>query len=179
MMKQNLSISADFLKLIALAGVLLVGLGADSLVTDQPVSWDYVPGHVVPSGIDQFGYIHAQIVPFGPTFLVYVPTYVDGKGPYWLELDTGCQITLLSSAVFSPPPFAYVQTGCGFGGTKQVSDACVGSIQVGNSFQSQVEVWFGQVPPTFHQNFPVVGLLGANFLSHYKLTIDYPNQGVT
>jgi len=140
---------------------------------------DHPGGHEV---VGAGAVAHAE-VPFrlaGPVKpLVLVPAFVNGRGPYEFVLDTGASATVLSPELASvlrlETTAAEPMTGAG--GMLQATLGRVGSLTVGNGALQDVAVMvadflgeLGRVVGT-----PLDGILGYNFLRHFRVTLDYPS----
>jgi len=142
----------------------------------------YPGGH--PGGYEVAGAgasAHAE-VPFrlaGPVKpLVLVPAFVNGRGPHTFVLDTGASATVLSPqlAALLRIETTAAEPMTGAGGMLQATLGRVGSLTVGSAALANVAVMvadflgeLGRVVET-----PLDGILGYNFLRHFRVTLDYP-----
>jgi len=128
------------------------------------------------------GAAHAEVAfrlaaPVKP--LVLVPAFVNGRGPQTFVLDTGASTTVLSPALAEALRIETVaaEPMTGAGGTLQATLGRVGSLTVGGAALQDVSVMvadflteLGSVVGT-----RLDGVLGYNFLRHFRVTLDYPN----
>lgn len=124
---------------------------------------------------------HAE-VPFrlaGPVKpLVLVPAFVNGRGPHTFVLDTGASATVLSPELAAALRLETVaaEPMTGGGGMLQATLGRVALLTVGSAALQDVAVMvadflgeLGRVVGT-----PLDGILGYNFLRHFRITLDYP-----
>ena len=111
--------------------------------------------------------------------LVLVPAFVNGHGPHTFVLDTGASSTVLSPGLAAALRIETVATEpmTGAGGTLQATLGRVGSLAVGGASLHDVSV---AVADFLTELGNVVGerldgVLGYNFLRHFRVTLDYPN----
>ena len=117
-------------------------------------------------------------IPFSPGSPVLVQARINGIGPVTLLLDTGAEATLISPAVLSrlglspgtaPPITLKGVTGMGQAGRVWVDQIEVGETRVGPLLIAVYEADLKKAD----------GLLGRDFLSHLKVTIDPKEKVVT
>jgi predicted aspartyl protease len=117
-------------------------------------------------------------IPFSPGSPVLVRATVNGRGPVTLILDTGADATLLSPAVLSrlglslvnePPVLLKGVTGAGQAHRAWVDFIEVGETRVGPLLIAVYEAGLKNAD----------GLLGRDFLSRLKVTIDSREKIVT
>jgi hypothetical protein len=117
-------------------------------------------------------------IPFSPGSPVLVRATVNGRGPVTLILDTGADATLLSPAVLSrlglslvnePPVVLKGVTGAGQARRAWVDFIEVGETRVGPLLIAVYEAGLKNAD----------GLLGRDFLSRLKVTIDSREKIVT
>lgn len=127
------------------------------------------------------GAAHAQI-PFrlaGPVKpLVMVPAYVNGRGPHAFVLDTGASATVLSPALAAALRVETVaaEAMTGAGGMLQATTGRVGTLAVGGATLQDVSVMVADFLSELGRvaGEPIEGILGYNFLRHFRVTLDYP-----
>ena len=117
-------------------------------------------------------------IPFSPGSPVLVQAKINGIGPITLILDTGADATMISPAVLSRLGLKFVSespvvvkgvTGTGYAGRVWVDFIEVGETRVGPLLIAVYEAALKNAE----------GLLGRDFLSHLKVTIDSKEKMVT
>lgn len=117
-------------------------------------------------------------IPFAPGSPVLVQAKINGVGPVTLILDTGADVTLISPAVLSriglfvinePPVTMKGVTGTGYANRVWVDFIEVGETRVGPLLVAVYEAALKNAD----------GLLGRDFLSRLKVTIDSKEKVVT
>lgn len=117
-------------------------------------------------------------IPFSPDSPVLVQARINGLGPFTLILDTGAEATIISPSVLSmlglssenaPPVTLKSVTGMGYASRVWVDFIEVGETRVGPLLIAVYEADLKRA----------VGLLGRDFLSHLKVTIDAKEKMVT
>jgi predicted aspartyl protease len=117
-------------------------------------------------------------IPFSPGSPVLVQARINGLGPVTLILDTGSEATLISPSVLSrlglssenaPPITLKGVTGMGYARRVWVDFIEVGETRVGPLLIAVYESDLKRAD----------GLLGRDFLSHLKVTIDSKEKVVT
>jgi predicted aspartyl protease len=112
--------------------------------------------------------------------VMLVKARVNGRGPYSFLVDTGATVTIVSASLaarlrLTPLPVA-VQ-GIGAGGSFSTR-AYVASITVGDTRQDRVVVGTFDLTQINAAVGSIDGLLGYDFLKHYRVTIDYPGRRI-
>ena len=108
--------------------------------------------------------------------LVAIPVFLNGRGPYRFLLDTGATKSLLSSVVASrlnirtTSPQALITAS----GVAAAAIGSIDSVQVGTVrlVRTQIAV----VDPHFLRSLHVDGIIGADFLKQFKISIDYTHK---
>ncbi|MBI5584629.1 MAG: aspartyl protease family protein [Deltaproteobacteria bacterium] len=117
-------------------------------------------------------------IPFSPGSPILVQAKINGRGPFTLILDTGADATLVSPTVLSrlglfsvnePPIMVKGVTGTGPAHRVWVDFIEVGETRVGPLLIAVYEAALKGAD----------GLLGRDFLSHFKVTIDSKEKVVT
>jgi predicted aspartyl protease len=124
---------------------------------------------------------HAQ-VPFrlaGPVKpLVMVPAFVNGRGPHAFVLDTGASATVLSPALAAALRIETMaaEPMTGAGGILEATTGRVGTLSVGGAALQDVSVMVADFLSELGRvaGEPIEGILGYNFLRHFRVTLDYP-----
>lgn len=110
--------------------------------------------------------------------VVVVEVYIDRKGPYAFILDTGASITNISAElagflklVLTPGP--EITAG---GGKLKTSVAELTEVKIGNDKENNLTVLVVSYLDMLSKatGKKIDGVLGYNFMKHYKITIDYP-----
>jgi predicted aspartyl protease len=113
--------------------------------------------------------------------LVMVPAYVNGRGPHAFVLDTGASATVLSPTLAAALRIETVaaEAMTGAGGILQATSGRVGTLAVGGATLQNVSVMVADFLSELGRlaGEPIDGILGYNFLRHFRVTLDYP-QGV-
>jgi predicted aspartyl protease len=111
--------------------------------------------------------------------LVLVPALVNGSGPHAFVLDTGASATVLSPALAAGLRLetSAAEPVTGGGGTLQATVGHVGSLAVGGAELRDVTVMVADFLVELGKvaGAPLEGILGYNFLRHFRVTLDYPN----
>jgi predicted aspartyl protease len=111
--------------------------------------------------------------------LILLDTFVNGRGPFQFALDTGTSTSAMSASLAAELgvrdiPMGPVTTG---GPQLELTAGKVDSMQVGGARIQQLTVVIGPFLAILSEAAGVAldGIVGYNFLRHYKVTIDYPN----
>ncbi|MGH7730951.1 MAG: aspartyl protease family protein [Candidatus Eiseniibacteriota bacterium] len=112
--------------------------------------------------------------------LVLVPAFVNGRGPHAFVLDTGASATVLSAELAASLRIETVAAGpmTGAGGLVQAALGRVGSLVVGSAALEDVVVMVADFLAELGQvvGARLDGVLGYNFLRHFRVTLDYPGS---
>ena len=113
---------------------------------------------------------------------VVVPVLVNGKGPYDFMLDTGASRTVISlelAAEFGLTPERISQLTAG-GGNGIVSRVQLGSLSVGAAQQENLAAAAADFLTQLNVELgsKLQGILGYDFLRHYRVTLDYPRAAL-
>jgi predicted aspartyl protease len=110
--------------------------------------------------------------------LVVVPVFVNEKGPYDFALDTGASSTLISLEVAAEFGLAAKKTSqlTAGGGPGTVSRVQLGSLAVGVARQENLAAAASDflVKLNAELGSKLQGIVGYDFLRHYRVTLDYP-----
>lgn len=110
--------------------------------------------------------------------LVLVEAFVNGRGPHTFVLDTGASATVLSPALAVALRIETVaaEPMTGAGGMLQATLGRVGSLTVGNAALENITVMVAHFIAGLGREVgvPLQGVLGYNFLRHFRVTLDYP-----
>jgi predicted aspartyl protease len=111
--------------------------------------------------------------------LILLDTFVDGHGPFQFALDTGTSTTAISAGLASRLSIRATAMGPATTGGAHVELGAgkVNSLQVGGAKIQDLAVVIGPFLAILSEAAGVAldGIIGYNFLRHYKVTIDYPN----
>jgi predicted aspartyl protease len=112
--------------------------------------------------------------------LILVQAQVNGRGPFQFAIDTGTSTTAISAELarqlgLPARPIGIVTTG---GAPVQMSATHIGTLSVGQAAMRDLDVIIGEFLEMLSQVLDrrLDGILGYNFLRHYKVAIDYPNE---
>jgi len=110
--------------------------------------------------------------------LVLVPAFVNGRGPHTFVLDTGASATVLSPGLAATLRIETVaaEPMTGAGGMLQATLGRAGSLTVGGATLEDVAVRVADSLPDLVSagDTRLDGILGYNFLRHFRVTLDYP-----
>lgn len=109
--------------------------------------------------------------------LILLPAHVNDAGPYQFILDTGAGVSVLSPDLARRLAVVVTETreGMGAGGRVKISLGSVESLTVGRYKMRGVQVGMTDDLDRIAAavGAKVDGVLGYNFLKHFRLTIDY------
>lgn len=110
--------------------------------------------------------------------LILLDAHIDKHGPFVFALDTGTSTSAISLELarqlnLSTAPLPPVTTG---GAPIQVSAARLPSLRIANLEEHALDVMAGGFLPMLSSAIgtKLDGIIGYNFLRHYKVVIDYP-----
>jgi len=115
---------------------------------------------------------------FAQKRFVVVPILVDGQGPYDFLLDTGSTTSVVDKKLakklgLKPLQRTVIRTASG---TEQVPIARVHQISVGSKSTETVLVLISKMNGIRKLDKNIRGILGFNFLSRFRYTLDYEHQ---
>lgn len=115
--------------------------------------------------------------------LVVVPVFVNEKGPYDFALDTGASSTLISlelAAEFGLATGKISQLTAG-GGNATVSRVQLSSLAVGAARQENLAAASSDFLTQLNAELgsKLQGIVGYDFLRHYRVTLDFPRWALT
>jgi predicted aspartyl protease len=154
----------------AAAAVVIVALGASACVQmSQPAGRaDPEPGEVP-----------FELSGPGGAALV-VPVTVNGQGPYPFVLDTGATVTCVDAALAKelelPERQGVVGIGGGVRGVGQMQVLSIDSVELGDAKVTGLIGCAVDLAPMQTAGLDIQGLLGLNFLKHYRVTLDFHDQ---
>jgi predicted aspartyl protease len=115
--------------------------------------------------------------------LVVVPVFVNEKGPYDFALDTGASSTVISLELAAEFGLATekIPQLTGGGGSVNASRVQLSSLAVGASRQENLTAaatdFLAQLNAALGNKLQ--GIVGYNFLRHYRVTLDYPRAALS
>jgi predicted aspartyl protease len=108
--------------------------------------------------------------------LVVIPVFINGRGPYKFDLDTGATTSILSVEVAGRLNIRTVrnQRLITAGGLAVATIGSVDVVQIGavRLLQTQIAV----VEADFLDKLQVDGILGSDYLKQFKISIDYTRR---
>jgi predicted aspartyl protease len=111
--------------------------------------------------------------------LMVIPVFLNGRGPYQFLVDTGATHSILSSSVAEQLNVVGGRTGSLItaAGAVPVTIGTIDIVQIGSVriYKTQIAVTSLELFRTLH----VDGVLGADYLKQFKISIDYTNQVLT
>jgi predicted aspartyl protease len=115
--------------------------------------------------------------------LLVVPTLVNEKGPYDFALDTGASRTVISlelAAEFGLTAEKISQMTAG-GGNGTVSRVQLSSLAIGAARQQNLAAAASDFLTQLNAELgsKLHGIVGYDFLRHYRVTLDYPREALT
>lgn len=112
--------------------------------------------------------------------LILVPVYLNERGPFQFAIDTGTSTSTISAAVardlaLQTQPMADVTTG---GAPISMSAARADSLRIGQASIRDLDLAVGDFLEMLSQAVgrKLDGIVGYNFLRHFRVAIDYPNE---
>jgi predicted aspartyl protease len=115
--------------------------------------------------------------------LVVVPIFVNEKGPYDFALDTGASSTVISlelAVEFGLATEKMSQLTAG-GGNGTVSRVQLSSLAIGAARQENLAAAASDFLTELNAELgsKLQGIVGYDFLRHYRVTLDYPREALT
>jgi predicted aspartyl protease len=114
--------------------------------------------------------------------LILLETTVNGKGPYRFVLDTGAGLTMISPQMAKRAGVRRdeAQKAVGAGGSVEVHFGTVKALAIGEVRIEGLKVGIMDLAGISKAiETDIDGIVGYNFLSRFRVTIDYPKQTVT
>jgi len=114
--------------------------------------------------------------------LIVLETMVNGDGPFQFILDTGAGLTMISPELAEKLEVSRdeAQTAIGAGGSVQVHFGTVKSLAIGDTRLEMLKVGIMDLTGIEKAiETDVDGIVGYNFLSKFRVSIDYPQENVT
>ena len=115
--------------------------------------------------------------------LVLLNAYVGELGPFRFALDTGASTTAISPRLASrlDLSLATIPDMTGGGGSITASASRIRSLRVGSSTAEGLDVAVTDALDIVSEAIgqTLDGILGYNFLSRYRVIVDYPNESLT
>jgi predicted aspartyl protease len=112
--------------------------------------------------------------------LILVDTYLEGRGPFQFAIDTGTSTSAISPELarelgVKSAPLGPATTG---GAQVELSGGKIQALQIGGAKIDNVGVVIGPFLAALSQaaGAKLDGIIGYNFLRHYRVVVDYPNQ---
>ncbi|MHA2242344.1 MAG: aspartyl protease family protein [Candidatus Thorarchaeota archaeon] len=126
-----------------------------------------------PSSWTDFNYV-------GDTHLLGVPVQINDKGPFDLVLDTGSPIIALMPRLAKEMDLELGDSEVmvkGLGGTTGANFVTLENVAVGNDRQQNASALVVDLTAVSRRgSLMQYGILGATFLKHYEVIIDYPRK---
>lgn len=115
--------------------------------------------------------------------LILIDAWVNGRGPFQFALDTGTSTTAISPRLghelgLPSHPMANVTTG---GAAIAARAARVETLHLGAASVRDLDVMLGGFLDMLSQVIgkQLDGIIGYNFLRHFRVAIDYPNENLS
>ncbi len=112
--------------------------------------------------------------------LILVEVHLNERGPFQFAIDTGTSTTSLSPRLardldLHAQPIGTVTTG---GAPIAMTAARLGALRVGQASVRDLDVLIGEFLEMLSQAIgkQLDGIVGYNFLRHFRVAIDYPNE---
>jgi predicted aspartyl protease len=111
-----------------------------------------------------------------------VPVYLNGEGPHDFVLDTGATLTCVDEALADtlglPEQTGGLAFGAGVGGSGRVRLVGLDSLQVGEARAFDLTACTLNLEQFQQAGLHVDGLIGLNFLSSFRVTLDFEQEVV-
>jgi hypothetical protein len=114
--------------------------------------------------------------------LILLETTVNGKGPYRFVLDTGAGLTMISAELAKKVGVQRdkAQKAVGAGGSVEVHFGTVKALAIGETRIEALKVGIMDLSGISNAiDTDIDGIIGYNFLSRFRVSVDYPKQAVT
>jgi predicted aspartyl protease len=114
--------------------------------------------------------------------LILLETTVNGKGPYRFVLDTGASLTMISTELAKKIEVHRdeSQKAVGAGGSIEVHFGTVKALAIGETRIESLKVGIMDLSGISKAiDTDIDGIVGYNFLSRFRVAIDYPKQAVS
>lgn len=114
--------------------------------------------------------------------LILLEVIVNSKGPYRFVLDTGASSTIITPELAKKLDIKHGETekGTGAGGSVDVHFGTVETLAIGETQLRGLKVGIMDLTGIAKAiDTDIDGIVGYNFLSKFRVTIDYPRQTVT
>jgi predicted aspartyl protease len=112
--------------------------------------------------------------------LILIEVFADDRGPFQFAVDTGTSTTAVSPRLahdlaLRAQPIGNVTTG---GAAIGLSAARLNLLRIGRAAVPDLEVLIGDFLKMVSQAVgqQLDGIVGYNFLRHFRVAIDYPNE---
>jgi predicted aspartyl protease len=113
--------------------------------------------------------------------LILLETTVNGKGPFRFVLDTGAGLTMISPELAKKLAIKHEETqkAVGAGGSVEVHFGTLKSLGIGETRLDGLKVGIMELTGISKAiETDIDGIVGYNFLTKFRVSIDYPKQTV-
>lgn len=114
--------------------------------------------------------------------LILLETMVNEKGPYHFVLDTGAGLTMISPELAKKVEIKrdQAQKAVGAGGSVEVHFGTIKSLAIGETRLKELKVGIMDLTGISKAiETDIDGIVGYNFLSKFRVSVDYPKGTVT